>query len=590
MYLKIIFKIVNSLLILIVTAQHVFATSRILSGEFISLESNMTILADVNNQKKLIRVNLRDCEQLDTFTIDNSARVMAISQYISSYMLVGGSKLFLYNSQNGKLVNSYDDYIRNVFLISQSDMGQYVVASDGITVGFYQFKKEGLVKLYSKEFSGSVSAIYPDIETNLLYVAERNGKISIWTFSGKLQKNINISYPINAMVYDDKLGQFLVLSSKGLYKLSKENFQSEKIINGKIHSAFIEKYSSKLEVITDAGFTVYDYPVMRQVIALNGVANKIIKSDGANFVALSGINFIKVYDLKYNIHIGTIAIDSLGMVNFYPPDEAYGTNISSSFIAAASGTKEEKKPYDKDKICATFAYMVSGIYSPQSKNIDSISINELEPVNSITIPEIKQVAPVNAPQITFHGGNITVPEVEDVKATPPVTINNNISSIKEPKETISPDEPQVKDISKLVPTNIPNWVANRKNLPKNNAVGSGKTEEEALLTAKSQLKNNMVRKLLNNLVKDKKVDSIENIEGKKRVLWQSTAKAVNSLDSKIYTVDIWKSPAGQYFIHLLMDDTTLIEKGNKYINEEIKKYYSMPFENYIQEKPINLEQ
>ena len=42
-------------------------------------------------------------------------------------------------------------------------MGQFIAASAGITVGLYQFQKEGLKKLYSKEFSGGVSAIYPDI-------------------------------------------------------------------------------------------------------------------------------------------------------------------------------------------------------------------------------------------------------------------------------------------------------------------------------------------------------------------------------------------------------------------------------------------
>ena len=49
--------------------------------------------------------------------------------------------------------------------------------------------------------------------------------------------------------------------------------------------------------MTDLGFTVYDYPVMRPVIALDGANGGIIKSDGANFAAFSGFNFIKIYDL-----------------------------------------------------------------------------------------------------------------------------------------------------------------------------------------------------------------------------------------------------------------------------------------------------
>ena len=42
--------------------------------------------------------------------------------------------------------------------------------------------------------------------------------------------------------------------------------------------------------MTDIGFTVYDYPAMRPVIALDGVNGGIIKSDGANFAAFSGFN------------------------------------------------------------------------------------------------------------------------------------------------------------------------------------------------------------------------------------------------------------------------------------------------------------
>ena len=138
-------------------------------------------------------------------------------------------------------------------------------------------------------------------------------------------------------------------------------------------------------------------------------------------------------------------------------------------------------------------------------------------------------------------------------------------------------------------TKIPSWVANRKNLPKNNAVGNGNTEQEALLAAKSQLKNNIVRQVLGDLVRENEITAVDNIEGKKRILWQAAAKAVNSLDSKIYTVDSWVSPAGQHFIHLVMDNKTLAEKGKEFLLDEIKKYYSSNFENYMQEKPVSLE-
>lgn len=589
MFLKNILKIISSVLLFLIFCNSSFAASRILSGEFISLAASLNILADVNKDKKIIQVNLRNCQQESSFSVDKSIRHMIVSEYISAYAVAGGSKLYVYNMQDGKLVQSFDDFLRNVYLISQSDMGQFIAASDGITVGLYQFKKEGLVKLYSKEFSGSVAAVYPDIESNLLYVAERNGRLSVWTFSGKLQKNVTLSNPVTSMIFDEKTGKFLASSNNGLYSISKDDFTMEKILNGKILSVFIENFSSRLEVMTDLGFTVYDYPAMRPVIALDGANGGIIKSDGANFAAFSGLNFIKIYDLKQNIHVGTIAVDSLGVVNFYPPEALYGTNISASFIAAAAGSSLEKQEYNRDKVCAPIAAMVAGVYNPESMDIGKVQIDEVDEIYDVPAPKIAEPAQVSIPQFSFKEGSLYEPKVKEVGQVAGVGIDDNTIAPNKPDEISSPEAPKVKDIEDLMATKIPSWVANRKNLPKNNAVGNGNTEQEALLAAKSQLKNNIVRQALGNLVREKEISAVDNIEGKKRVLWQAAAKAVNSLDSKIFTVDTWVTPAGQHFIHLVMDNKTLAEKGKEYLQEELKKYYSSDFENYMQEKPVSLE-
>ena len=537
MFLKNILKIISSVLLFFLLYNTSFAASRILSGEFISLAASLNILADVNKDKKIIQVNLRNCQQESSFSVDKSIRHMIVSEYISAYAVAGGSKLYVYNMQDAKLVQSFDDFLRNVYLISQSDMGQFIAASDGITVGLYQFKKEGLVKLYSKEFSGSVAAVYPDIESNLLYVAERNGRLSVWTFSGKLQKNVTLSNSVTSMIFDEKTGKFLASSNNGLYSISKDDFTMEKILNGKILSVFIENFSSRLEVMTDLGFTVYDYPAMRPVIALDGANGGIIKSDGANFAAFSGLNFIKIYDLKQNIHVGTIAVDSLGVVNFYPPEALYGTNISASFIAAAAGSSLEKQEYNRDKVCAPIAAMVAGVYSPASMDIGNVQIDEVDEIYDVPAPKVAEPAQVSIPQFSFKEGSLYEPKVKEVGQVTGVGIDDNTIEPNKPDETSSPEAPKVKDIEDLMATKIPSWVANRKNLPKNNAVGNGNTEQEALLAAKSQLKNNIVRQALGNLVREKEISAVDNIEGKKRVLWQAAAKAVNSLDSKIFTVD-----------------------------------------------------
>lgn len=585
MYFQSILKITASIVFIFCINFYGYAASRIINGEFISLEAKLILLADVNNNKKIIPIDLRTCDQSEGFQAPNSTRTMIISEYVSSYALLGGKGLFVYNLQNGKVVQTFDDFIRSVYLVSQSDMGEFVAASDGLSVVLYQFKKEGLTKLFSKEFSGSISAIYPDTETNSLYVFERNGKISVWSFSGKLMKNASSDLSISSIIYDEKTGKFLATSSKGLYYLSKDNFQTEKLLNGKIISAFVENFSSRLQVMTDSGFSVYDYPVMREVLSLNGANGSIIKSDGANFAAFSGLNYIRIYDLKQNMHIGTIAVDSLGVVNFFSPDTPYGTNISASFIAAAANSTVEKSEYNKDKVCAPIAAMVSGVYSPNNLDIGKVEIDSVPDVQVAPVAEVAQPKQVNIPQISFSGGNISVPEVEPVKNVGDVTIAEHKPNVTAPSTTLDPAEPKVKEIDDLLASKVPNWVANRKNLPKNNSVGNGSTEQDALLNAKLSLKNNMVRTALESIVKDESLSSVTDINSKKRILWQAAAKAVNSLDSKILTVDSWVSPVGQNYIHLIMNDESLKSQTKIYLAEELKKFHSMDEKTYMAEKP-----
>lgn len=585
MYLQSILKITASIVFIFCINFYGYAASRIINGEFISLEAKLILLADVNNNKKIIPIDLRTCDQSEGFQAPNSTRTMIISEYVSSYALLGGKGLFVYNLQNGKVVQTFDDFIRSVYLVSQSDMGEFVAASDGLTVALYQFKKEGLTKLFSKEFSGGVSALYPDTETNSLFVFERNGKISVWSFAGKLQKNLSVDFSISSIIYDEKTGKFLAVSPKGLYYISKDDAVSEKLLNGKILSAFIETYSSRLQVMTDYGFKVYDYPVMREVLSLDGANGTIIKSDGANFAAFSGLNYIRIYDLTKNIHIGTMAVDSLGVVNFFSPDTQYGTNISASFIAAAANSTVEKPEYNKDRVCAPIAAMVAGVYAPDNLNIDKVEMDNVAEVHIQDVKEVAEPKQVNIPQISFSGGNLSVPDVKPVANTPDVKFAEHNPNIKDPDEASNPNEPKVKDIEDLMASKIPNWVANRKNLPKNNSVGNGSTEQDALLNAKLSLKNNMVRTALESIVKDESLSSVTDINSKKRILWQAAAKAVNSLDSKILTVDSWVSPVGQNYIHLIMNDESLKSQAKIYLAEELKKFHSMDEKAYMAEKP-----
>ena len=85
MFLKNILKITSSAILFLILCSNSFSASRILSGEFLSLAASLNILADVNKNKQIIQVNLRNCQQLMSFSVDKSIRQMIISEYISSY-------------------------------------------------------------------------------------------------------------------------------------------------------------------------------------------------------------------------------------------------------------------------------------------------------------------------------------------------------------------------------------------------------------------------------------------------------------------------------------------------------------------------
>ncbi len=587
MYLKNILTVFLSIIFIFLSYNLTYAASRILQGEFSSLEGRLILLADVNKEKRLITVDLRTCTQQSSIKLDNSIKQMIVSEYLPGYIAAGGSRLMIYNIADGKVKQSFDDFIRPVNIISQSDMGEYIAASDGVTVGLYQFQKNGLVKLFTKEFSGSVASVFPDIESNTLYVSERSGKISVWSFSGKLEKNINMELSISALTYDEKTGSFLASTGKGLYSLNKDTFAPEKILNGKILSVMVEEYSSRLQVMTNQGYTVYDYPAMRAVINLEGINGSIIKSNAPNVAAVSGLNYIRLYDLKKNIHTATIAVDSLGMVNFFPPSMEYGSNISSSFIAAAANSKEEKQAYNKDRVCAPVAAMVAGVYMPDNLGVADVKVNEINDPYAVNIPDPAAPKQVNSPVFTFKSGNLSVPEVKDNTKVSEVKFNEHKSNVTMPLETSDPKSPKVKDIGELVSSQIPSWVANRKNLPKNNAVASAGSEDAAVINARKILKNNLVKESLTSIIKDESLKPIVNTEGRQRVLWQSAAKAVNSM--KILTVDTWKSPAGQFYLHVIADDAALKAKTKELLKEEINNYLNNGYEKYMNEQPVSIE-
>lgn len=566
------------------------AASRILKGEFVSLEGRVLLLAEIGAEKKIIPVDLRKCAGEKAIPVDKSARSLLISRYMPSFAVIGGKELYIYDTAAENLYASFNDFLRSVFIVNQSDMGEYIAASDGLTAVLYEFKKNKLEKLQSLEFIEGVSAVYPDRETRALFVAEKSGVISMWSFSGKLIRNIPLTFTVSDIFRDGKTGKLLLTSSAGLFYMNTDNFQTEKFLNGRIKEAVTEEYSNRLEVMSDSGFTVYDYYSMRPIVSIGGANGNIIRSDGASFAAFASLNAMKIYDLKLNSHIASIAVDNTGAVNFLPPESEYGANIAASFIAAAAGNKgKETQVISKERVCAPIATMVSGVYVPKELDISYAANPVINDIGEIPAPAAPEINQIRQPEAVFGGSLPKEPEIKGTAAIKNPSNPNFISNTKNPDNAANPNTPDFKSPENMISAKVPNWLANRKNLPKYNAVASGATEAEALKTASLQLKNEAVREALNYMVKEKDINAIENTDVKKRLLWMASSSAVNSMTNKIKVMDKWVSPANQNYLHVYFDNGSIKETGNIYLQKELEKLRSMTESEYIKIAPNKLD-
>lgn len=469
-------------------------------------------------------------------------------------------------------------------------MGEFIAASDGLSVSLYNFTKNGINKIYSKEFLNGVISVYPDIEHKRLYVAEQNGIISTWGFDGKLLKNLTLGINVYDIIFDKKMGRLLFNSNSGLYSFDKEKNTVNKLLNQKQRKVIIEPYSSRLKILADKGFVVYDYPVMRPIMIQNGSFGNIIKNDGGDFAAFNQINFIKVYDLKRNSQIATIALENPGVIKFLPPSDNYGGNVSSSFIDAANPDRDDESfetMLSQENVCANLSAIITGVYNPNFNQIKDVNIKNPKAVDEVAEPTVSEPTEAKGPIFTFKTGNNQVKEPKNPSFQSNVSEPSVATNAHNPDMVKAPSNPNVDNISSLMPTNVPNWIANRKNLPINNTVATSNSESDALKLGKSQVKNNLLKDVLKSIVKDESLKSIQDINVKKRILYQAASEAINN--SPIKTKDKWISPAKQYYIHLELDNKNLDSLGKLYLSKEIEKYNKMGNKEYMSIKPNTLD-
>lgn len=580
-------KLINILIFVIFINFPAYSAYRLLDGSFISLENKLVTLIDSNGQKKIVSINMELCDKESSFNVDNSTLSFQVSDYVSAYIITGGKELSVYNLQNGKKEQSFNDFMRAVSIIRQSEMGEYIAVSDTLSVKLYKFGKKGLEEKFSRENFSGVTAVYPDIESKTVFVAEKNGSLSLWNFDGKIRRSLKYDFTINDILSDTKTGKLLAVTSSGLYNINKESYVSEKMLNGRIHSVYVSP-SGSLDVMSDKGFTVYDYPSMRQLMIVHGADGKILKNDSKMFKGFLSVNYLRLYEVKSGSNKAVIAFENNDMVNFYPPERMYGENISYSFIKN-NNTDYIYNENIKKIVCNSLQSMFTGVYFPEDVSYDKVAEPKINMPYDTKIKEVSEPAKVAEPKVEFSGVAPKEPKVDTVKNNIKLSIPKDVKAADVQDNTKKPVNPKVKPIDELMASKVPNWIANRKNLPKNNSVGMGTDMDTARKQAESAIKNNAVRDTLLSIVKNKLLSGITDNEVKKRILWQSASGALNSMGSNFIVADTWVSPAGQNFIHLVLDNRTLLDTAEKKLELEIMKYNKLGREKYMQEKANSFE-
>lgn len=567
--------------------------AQIISAYYDDLRASMWIFTNLDNRTALYEAGLTDCQLEQKTFFGKAARNFVVSKYIPAFIIYSeGKNIKIFDTFTNKTENIDIGFSKPVRLVAQSENGEYISVTDGLTVYLLTFEKEKLKTVFKKEFIADVSAIFFDDENNLLYTAERSGVLSTWTPDGKRANSTDTKTVIVSMQADNIFGRIIAVTKNGIYAIEREKLNLLTILSDKsITEAYLDNTARRFIIVTKAGAAIYNYPDMKVTAFFPKAGGKIIETGGKNFTAFINSNSIGLFDLKVNAKIGSISVEYNG-VSFYPPENSplnFSGGITSSFIdAVANNNKTPQTANNLQKICAPIAAMVSGVYTPlnlvpaQTNLVNSPSINEIKMKQ---IKEPSSIPQPNEPSVGFI-------EIGNIPDTIDMTGFQNPNNPKEPVATRMmpmPEMPQTAAITLHTGGGVPNWVANGKNLPQFNAMAGGKTIQEAFDSAKKIIKNEITRNVIQKIINKPEIDTIDDENIKKRFLWQIGSGAAIALEKNITAADQWTSPAQMKYVHAIINENLIEKNAEQKFNEEWKILNSKNHENYMKINPNKID-
>lgn len=580
-------KIFKLVLIFIFLNFSINSFADIISSKYIPNSESIISVVDFNNDNTLIlKTSLRNCKDEEKFIINKKINYATVSKYVPSYLIISlNNTIALYSLVSGEITWQWENSFKNnIKIISQDNYGEYISISDGSSVALFRFGKKGLEHIFTKELSIVISSVQPDTQRKVLFVAERIGILSIWSYDGKLLKSTNVSGKISSMILDVSRNGLLIGSDKGIYSMPSDSYEISKISSIKSDFISLEYPAKYLTIVSGINSYIFDYPSMKQIFSLKNNFGKVLTGGSNKFIGFYIKNYIRLFDIKSGLQTATINITNNGGI-FLPADMAL-RGVNASLMDMITGNENNyAENYDHIKICAPVAAMISGITAPVVKN-----------TYSPTISEVNNISNVEKPKKIENNNFIENPKVNNV-SKPYVENNTSIPNIKKPEvnsvnQNINqPTNPKVAEVEKptlakqMTPSSVPNWIAHRKNLPPFSAVAGSIDEKQAIKSAKKQIKDAVAKEVLKKFIAEKKSSIIDNIDVAKRFLWNAASSAAIHLDNNIIVKDRWVSQIGQSYVLCQLDESLINNAANIAYEKEKEKVSNMTLNEYMSIKP-----
>ena len=521
---------------------------------------------------------MRDCSAERIDTIGFIPRFFEVSKYYHDKLIMAdGSTLKLYNTVNGEEATSSDSHDGNIKDIYQDSTGEYIVTSDGRSILFYRLFDEKIIPLFKKTFIVDVVSVAIDGDKRVLYSADKTGVITVWSFSGRLDKISDMKVPIISIILDSRFESIMIHARSGIYKAKADLTEAKMFLRVFADKVYVDGRAARLLTVSGDDLTIYDYnnkQLLYQIELNGGVFSGI---DNSNMVVIYSGDAMRVYDLKEGTFVGKIMLTKKGAI-FDAVVKLINESGDEGIRDILVSNPESPLPWDR--ICGPFASVVSGVYHVKEtpklivSQPKSVIPKEVGSPNDV---EVAAVIPLTvAPSVPGVAGvdNVTNPsEVGDVVAVAVVPIAPVV-----PRIAVPATPARVKDIPNkaklLADSNIPTWVIKRNDLPPLNTVKSNLEEATAIGDAKLVIKNDIVKSVMYKLAKDPDIMSIQDTKVRNRLIWMISSGTAINLKYAMHVRNKWQSSNGMNYVLVNLDEKRVSTEYNKeYIKqfEELKR-------------------